>query len=316
VPGDWPHAAGLSRDFPRPPASDFAAGRVILERAVLHREDLQNDPDTPEITRAWARRMDTRSVLWVPLLREDDPIGVIGVARGEPGLFPDEQVRLLQTFADQAVIAIENVRLFTELEARNRDLIEALEQQTATAGILQVIAASPTDVQPVLDAVTRSAARLCDADDATVWSLEGERMRTVAHQGPIPFFAPRERPLGRGTIYGRSILERRAVQVTDAQAEGEDFPDSAALAKEFGTRTAVSAPLLREGEPIGAIVIRRREVRPFSERSAARRGRTAQLKAAVGEIVEKQVRLGVGGGVVLSRNLAQARVARSARSFA
>ena len=113
-PSDHPHADSFRQNFPRPPAPDFAAGRVILDRAVLHRADLQNDPDTPELTRAWARRMDLRSVLWVPMLRGTVPIGVIGAVRREIGLFADDEVRLLQTFADQAVIAIENVRLFTE----------------------------------------------------------------------------------------------------------------------------------------------------------------------------------------------------------
>jgi two-component system NtrC family sensor kinase len=125
APDDWPHADDLRRNFPTPPARNFAAGRVILDRAVLHRADLQNDPDTPELTQALAGRMRLRGVLWVPMLRDGEPVGVIGVAREESALFSDEQVRLLQTFADQAVIAIENVRLFAELQEKNRALTEA-----------------------------------------------------------------------------------------------------------------------------------------------------------------------------------------------
>ena len=120
APSDYPHADDFHRNFPRPPARDFAAGRVILDRALLHRADLQNDPNTPELTRDWARQMDLRSVLWVPVLREGEPIGVIGAVRREAGLFADDEVRLLQTFGDQAVIAIENARLFREIEEKSR----------------------------------------------------------------------------------------------------------------------------------------------------------------------------------------------------
>ena len=274
VPGDWPHAAGLQRDFPRPAAPDFAAGRVILERAVFHREDLQNDPDTPEMTRAWARRMDTRGVLWVPLLRESSPIGVIGVARGEPGLFPDKQVRLLQTFADQAVIAIENVRLFTELQEKNRALTvahaqvtEALEQQTATSEILRVISSSLSDVQPVFDAVARSAARLCEAPHCGVWLTEDGLLRLVAYHDLTPRETPLERnltlPLVRGTVAGRSVIERRVVQVADLPSEIQEFPEGAE--RSAGYRTILTVPLLREGASIGGISLRRREARPFSD---------------------------------------------------
>jgi GAF domain-containing protein len=161
APPDYPYMDYFRRQFPRAPAREFAAGWVILERALLHRADLQNDPNTPELTREWARQMDLRSVLWVPMLREGEPIGVIGAVRREAGIFSDDEVRLLQTFADQAVVAIENVRLFTELQEKNRALSESLEQQTATSEVLRVISSSPTDVQPVFDAIVGSAVRLC-----------------------------------------------------------------------------------------------------------------------------------------------------------
>jgi two-component system, NtrC family, sensor kinase len=184
-PSTYRHADQFRELFPRPLAPDFAAGHVILERAVLHVADLLTDPATPPASRQWAEWLQIRGVLWVPLLREGEPIGVIGVVRAEAGRFSDEQVRLLQTFADQAVIGVENVRLFNETK-------ESLEQQTATSKILRVISQSLTDIQPVLDAVAASAARLCEAFDAAIWRRDGDRVVLVAHHGSMP-----EEPIGK-----------------------------------------------------------------------------------------------------------------------
>ena len=152
---------------------------------------LLTDPATPQASREWAEWLGIRAVLWVPLLREGVPFGVIGVVRAEAGRFSDDQVKLLETFADQAVIAIENVRLFNELETRNREASEALERQTATAEILKVISGSPTDVQPVLEAVAERAAHLCAATDAHVWRREGDALQAVAGYGGRPILRPR-----------------------------------------------------------------------------------------------------------------------------
>src|SRR5262249_5740009 len=203
-----------------------------------------------------------RTTLATPMLREGIPIGAILIRRSEVRPFSDKQIALLETFADQAVIAIENVRLFKELEERNRDLTEALEQQTATSEILRVIASSPTDIQPVFDSIARSAARLCEAFDVMVLRVDGKVLRLVAHHGPIP---AGDVPLHPRTLGGRTVIDRRLLHIRDLQTEVDEFPEGSALARERGHRTTLSVPLLRENVAIGNIQVRRDEVRPFSE---------------------------------------------------
>src|SRR2546428_7127923 len=212
------------------------------------------------------------------MIRGGPVIGVIAVPRAEADGLSDNQIKLVQTFADQAVIAIENVRLFTELQEKNRALTQAhaqvsesLEQQTATSEILRVISSSPTDVQPVFDAAAESAARLCEAYDAAIFRLDGDRLRLVAHRGPIPVGAVGELslPMGRGTAPGRSVVDGRTIHVADLQAEADEFPVGAELARQLGFRTTLNAPLMREGVAIGAITVRRTEARLFTERQVA-----------------------------------------------
>src|SRR5262245_24346212 len=258
-------AVGGARSISRVSAS----GRAILDRQTIHTHDIwaEREEDWADIWHA-AHRLGIRAGLAVPLLREGIPIGAIVIRRMEVRPFTDKQIALLKTFADQSVIAIENVRLFKELQERNRDPTEALEQQTAKGEILSVIASSPTDIQPVLDAVAESAARLCDATDALIHRIDGNICRLVASYGPIPHIGIGEEiAISRPSVPGRAIYECKTVHVHDLAAVVEiEFPDSKIYQQRRGTRTILCTPLLREGVPIGVILIRRTEVRPFSDK--------------------------------------------------
>ena len=186
------------------------------------------------------------------MMREDAPIGVVAVVRAEPGPFADNQIELLKTFAEQAVIAIENVRLFNETK-------EALEQQTATAEILRVIASSPTDLQPVMEVVAENAARFCGATDASIWRLEGGHLRFVAQHGSLrrSLAIGDTTPASRDTVGGRAVGDRRTIHVEDIRAAEAEFPATRVPpeAARSDIRTMVATPLLREGTPLGVIFI-------------------------------------------------------------
>ena len=177
-----PEEIALLRNMPVQIISTSLNGRAFLERRPVQRLDAQSAPGY----HGPGLHAGARSALSVPLLREAIAIGTILIWRDFVEPFTERQIELVKTFADQAVIAIENVRLFQELEVRNRDLTEALEQQTATGEILRVIASSPTDIQPVLNVVAENAARLCDATDAVIHRVDGDKLRTVANYGPLP----------------------------------------------------------------------------------------------------------------------------------
>ena len=258
------HLAAIHQAFPRSPGPGSVTARAILTRAVAHSADISVDPEYEVSSLVDAG---FRAVLSVPMLRDGEPIGAINVTRREPIAFTDTQIALLETFAGQAVIAIENVRLFQELEVRNRDLTETLGQQTATSEILRVISRSPTNIQPVLDAVTESAARLCETSDVVIFLRDGESLRLAAHHGPIP--VQPTLPLVRGTSNGRAVLDGRTVHVADMQTEADEFPEGSANARLMGHRTILCVPLMREGRAIGTIHLRRTEAQLFTDRQVA-----------------------------------------------
>jgi signal transduction histidine kinase len=251
----------------RPLARGLPTGRAILDRQTVHIHDLVAAQETefPD-AKPLQPQVAARTCLATPLLREGAAIGAILIRRTEVRPFSEKQIALLKTFADQAVIAIENVRLFQELT-------EALERQTATSEILGVIASSPTDVQPVLNVVAENAARLCDANNAVIMRVFGERFQIAAYWGDVPESSrsnPISYPISRGIPIGRAILDRQIIHVDDLLAKIDtEYPDAREPQNIYSTRTVLAAPLLREGVPIGAILVRRREVRPFSDKQIA-----------------------------------------------
>jgi two-component system, NtrC family, sensor kinase len=226
-------------------------------------------PDEPNL-RALYEIGGFRTFLALPLVKDGLSFGRIVAARSTILPFTDRQIALLQSFADQAVIAIENVRLFDEAQARTRDLTEALTYQTGSANILRVIASSPTDVGPVLQAIVESACELCDAEDAIVHLRDGDSLRHGAHCGPIPHIVVKLNTINRNWVTGRSVVDKVPIHVLDMlSAEGDEFPETQERARRTETRTYLAVPLLREGESIGAIVLRRTEVHPFSDKQIA-----------------------------------------------
>ena len=262
------------RQVARHPADDSPASQTVLTRAVFHSVDVETDRAWSPQFRAEARMRGFRSIVAVPMLRGDNALGVIAITRTEVGGFSPAEIALLQTFADQAVIAIENVRLFSELKEKNQALTqahahvtEALEQQTATAEILRVISESQTDLQPVFEAIVRSAAQLCEATFAVLHRVDRQLITFVAHHGMTEREAEGSRqrfplPIDRETAVGRAILDRQITHIQDIRHDSE----YRASAWQMSFRTVLAVPLLREGVPVGAIGLWRREVQPFSQK--------------------------------------------------
>jgi two-component system, NtrC family, sensor kinase len=259
-------------DIQHKPGRGSLGARVLLANAPVVIDDTESDPEYT--FRSFQRRAGIRSMLGVPLIRDRVVIGLLLISRRRVQPFNERHVDLATTFADQAVIAIENVRLFDELHARTEDLRESLQQQTATADVLKVISRSTFDLQIVLQILVESAARLCEAELANIWRPKGtsyhlaasfgvssksreqsENVRYLRSIGLVP---------GRGSIVGRALLERKTVQIPDAQNDPEYALSEVVRIGDYRTQLAV--PLLREGVPIGVIVLIRCTVQPFTDK--------------------------------------------------
>src|SRR5262245_9319115 len=251
----------LFQTYPKRPDRSGLAGRAVLDGRIAHVPDLLADR---EYSHQLALAGNWRAGLAVPMLRDGKPVGAISVATAEPVPFSERQIQLLTTFADQAVIAIENVRLFETEQQRTRELSEALEQQTATSEVLQVISSSPGTLEPVFETMLANATRICEAAFGSMLLVEGDEFRRVAlHNAPREFAEFSEKtPRLAASNFAHTINAMRAVQIVDMAAESPDAP----IAKYGGARTLVTVPMLKQDKLIGVIGIYRQEVRPFTEK--------------------------------------------------
>ena len=256
------------------PGRSGVVGRVLLEGKSVQIPDVVADPEYT--LREIARLGDFRTILGVPLLRESIPIGLLVLHRTAVRPFTEKQIKLVETFADQAVIAIENVRLFEAEQQRTRELTESLEQQTATSEVLQVISSSPGDLQPVFEAILESATRICEAKFGILMLAEGDAFRLGAvHNAPQAFAEFMQRGPVRPSphiTFGRAVATKRVAQTADITIEQpylQGDPLAVAAAELGGYRTVLAVPMLKESEIIGALVFFRQEVRPFDDKQIA-----------------------------------------------
>jgi two-component system NtrC family sensor kinase len=269
--GFSPEWFAAMQSWPLVPERGTLIGRTLLEGRTVHIPDVLTDP---EYTAATAQQLGKfRTILGVPLLREGTAIGVFMIARSAQKPFTEKQIELVTTFADQAVIAIENARLFDEVQARTEDLRESLQQQTATADVLKVISRATFDLQAVLNTLLESAARLCDADLANIWRPTGGTGFHLAASFGIAgkndewlqnksYLEQVDLEPGRGSIVGRTLLEGKTVQIQDIQADPEYELNELIRIGDY--RSMLGVPLLRQGITVGVFVLTRCKVKPFT----------------------------------------------------
>jgi len=248
------------------PGRATVVGRVLQDGKTVHLPDVLMDPEYQALDAQQV--VGYRAILGVPLMRAGAPIGIILLMRRLPKPFTDKQIELSETFADQAVIAIENVRLFDEVQTRTRDLAESLQQQTATADVLKTISRSAFDLPTVLDALIETAARMSDADHGAITrEIDGAFFRAATYGYSTAFsdfIHTTPVQMDRSSVAGRALVEGRIVQIADVKAD-PDYTFSPALdSGDF--RTGLGVPMLREGVPIGALTLTRKDVRPFTDK--------------------------------------------------
>jgi signal transduction histidine kinase len=246
----------------RPLVRGAFPARAVIDRRTIQVADILAEADEFPESYKIALQLGYRTALAVPLVHAGEVIGVIFIRRAEVRPFTDRQIALIETFADQAVIAIENTRLFAAEQASKRELQESLEHQTAISEVLNIISRSPSELQPVMDAIASTAKDLCNAYDAALLQRSGDHLSVVSHRGPLILAGGR--PMDRSTVTGRALLEKKTIHVHDYLEVAEEFPLGAELALKHGGRTALAIPLVLKTEAIGCLFIRRIEVRPFS----------------------------------------------------
>jgi GAF domain-containing protein len=262
------HHGPIAMDFLKWPLTrNWTAGRAVLDKAPIHVHDLTAAGDEFPEGHAMALRLGHRTILSVPLLRDHEAIGSLTVRRSEVRPFTNKQIELVETFADQAVIAIENVRLFEAEQERTRELTESLEQQTATTEVLRVISNSPGDVQSVFHAMLENGVRACGAKFGVLFRYESGMFQPTAMLDVPPAFAEvlvRQGafPPQPGQLFGRLCESKKIIQVEDRATEAHDSPS----ARYGGARSAIAVPMLKADELVGAFFIYRTEVQPFTDK--------------------------------------------------